>query len=77
MNLSSVDTAKLFIRIAECGVCDSLQTLILEWSTNFDLDESVIKLVDILATAPNLQECDIRQQSGSRTIIVEVDYATE
>ena len=77
MNLSSLNTAKLLIRIVECGVCDSLQTLIMEWSTNFDIDESVIKLVDILAISPNLQECDIRQQSGSRTIIVEVEYATE
>ena len=77
MYLSSVNTEKFLTRFIECGVCNYLQTLILEWSTNFDSDESAAKLADILAIAPNLQECDIRQQQGNRIIKVVIEYATE
>ena len=56
---SSVQTEKLLIRIEECGVCSTLQNLNLEYSTNFDSDNSVRKLAGILAIAPVLKECNI------------------
>ena len=57
-NFSSVNTEKLLTKIAECGVCSTLKKLNLD-SANFDSDESVRKLADILAIAPNLTKCDI------------------
>ena len=46
-------------------------------SVNFDSDESVRKLADILAIAPVLKKCDIGYQEGNRKISVDVEYATE
>ena len=47
------------------------------YSANFDYDESVKKIADILATAPVLEKCNIQQQRGSKNIEVAVEYATE
>ena len=63
--------------IAECGVCSTLKELNLLYSTNFDSDESVRKLADILATASVLKKCDISGQRGNREIKIEVEYATD
>ena len=46
-------------------------------SVNFDSDESVRKLADILAIAPNLTKCDISGQQGSRRVNVAVEYVEE
>ena len=51
---SSVSTEKLLTRIAECGVCSTLQELLLRSVVNFGSDESYKKLADILAIAPVL-----------------------
>ena len=57
---SKVNTEKLLTIIADSGVCSTLKEIYLSSSTNFDSDESVRKLADILATAPVLKKCDIR-----------------
>ena len=59
-SFSSVSTEKLLTTIAECGVCSTLKKLNLKFSANFESDESVRKLADILATAPVFKECDIQ-----------------
>ena len=45
-------------------------------NANFDSDQSVMKLAEILATTPCLTKCDIRNQLSSREVRVEVLYAT-
>ena len=76
---SSVSFEKLVIKIAECGVCSTLQELKLYDSANFDSDESVRKFADILAIAPVLTKCDFREHecNSNREVKFEVQYATE
>ena len=76
-NFSSVSFERLVTKIAECGVCSTLQKLKLNVSANFDSDESVKKFAEILAIAPVLKECDLYQQQGNRKVKIEVLYATE
>ena len=56
---SIASTEKLLTRIAECGVCTCLKEFNLIGSANFDSDESVRKLADILAITPILKKCNI------------------
>ena len=72
-HFSSVSFEKLLTKIAECSVCSSLKDIRLSASTNFDSDESVRKLADILAIAPALEACHF----SSEKIYVEVQYAIE
>ena len=74
---SSATTEKLLTRIVECGVLSCLKELGLYASANFDSDESVRKVADILALSPNLTKCDISRQRGNREVVVEVKYACE
>ena len=66
--------------IADCGVCSTLKDLNLKRSTYFSGNnkekEDLIKLCDILATAPVLQKCDISSSLGNKNR-VRVMYATE
>ena len=43
---------------------------------NFELDQSVEKLADILSIASQLTKCDISGQEGSRKVGVQVNYRT-
>ena len=52
----------------------SLVTLHLAGSTNFDSDEAMESLAAILQQAPNLKICNIMGQTGTRKIHVEVTY---
>ena len=47
-------------RIEECGVCIGLKELNLNSSVNFDNDVTIEKFADILAKAPVLKKCDIK-----------------
>ena len=76
-SFSSVSTEKLLTRIAECGVCSTLQELNLNGSANFYSDKTVRKFADILATAPDLKKCSISYQEGNRKVKIKVEYATE
>ena len=77
MRLSSANTEMLLTIIVESGACNTLQALIMERATNFDSHESVVKLADLLAISANLEECDFREQQGSREIKAEIEYASE
>ncbi len=67
-------TYKILTRIANLA---ALNTLLLDKSLNFDANESVEKLADILQSAPHLKKCDIRQQQSDREVKVAVRYATD
>ena len=63
-------------RVAELSICSNIS--ILNFSEfDFDSDESVRKLADVLAIAPVLKECNISYQESNRKIYVEVNYSNE
>ena len=46
-------------------------------SANFDANETVEKLADILKSALQLKKCVISYQQGSRKVKAEIEYASE
>ena len=58
-HFSSASFEKLVTKIAESGVCITLQVIELYKSTNFDSDESVRKFADFLAISLVLIQCKI------------------
>ena len=64
-------------KITECNAFATLKDLNFYGTANFDSDESIKKLAQILATAPQIKKCNIESQTGSRNVTMRVDYATE
>ena len=64
-------------RIANFGDRSKLENLNLETSANFEADETVEKLADILSAAPYFKNLNIISQRGSRQVNVEIQYACE
>ena len=62
-------------RLAECGVCNTLEQLYLRNAVDLSSNYSVEKLAEILSEAPKLTTCNIDLQLGGR-VGVEVIYAT-
>ena len=58
------------------GTYNKLSTLELSYS-NFDSDETVYKLADILKSAFHFKKCNIRSQVGNRKVKVEIQYAND
>ena len=74
---SSNATSTIMAKIAENPNTNlKLTNLNLYQSANFDAEESVEKLADILMSASSLKECDINCQQGNRKVKVEIVYAT-
>ena len=69
----SDQTEKLLRTLTENGIFNSLTTLRLCDSTEFDSDESVRLLALILAKAPKLKYVDVYSIYREREIYVEVD----
>ena len=55
---ASASTQKVLTRITDCGLTNSLKELKISCS-NFDSDQAIEKLSDVLATSPKLTACDI------------------
>ena len=71
-------TLKILTMIADHpSTSIKLQTLNLYESANFEADETVDKLADILQSARSLKKCDISYHLGSRKINVQIEYANE
>ena len=66
----------LLTRIAEWGFSSPLKEIDLG-SLDFDSDESIRCLADILAKAPSLRICNIENQGGNRKVKAKVNYASE
>ena len=62
MTFSGASFEKIITKIAECGVCSTLEELDLRTSANFSEEKSVKSFADILAIAPFLKMCDIGLQ---------------
>ena len=62
-------------RIADIGTACKLQTLNLRYSANFNADQTVERLADILQLAPLLNKCNIGTNKSSRAVKVEIQYA--
>ena len=74
---SSIATQKIVTRIADHPSNSTrLQTLNLR-GANFEIDETVEKLADILQSASQLKKCNILNQQGSRCVYVEIKYAIQ
>ena len=75
---SSNATLTILTRIADHpSTSSSLKTLNLDLAANFDADETVEKLADILQSASCLSKCNIKNQWCDRKVKVEIEYASD
>ena len=63
-------------RIAEIGSSSKIKLLKLN-TANFETDETVEKLADILQLASFLKKCEIGYQLGNRKVKVAIEYASD
>lgn len=55
---ASTSTQKVLTRITDCGLTNNLKELSIS-TANFDSDQVVEKLADVLVISPKLTDCDI------------------